>query len=373
MTQQTDVTTTRDPLPQNVPLISTEIAGPDPELHIRGRSLYDLAERCSLPDLHALLFYGELPSAELSADLQCRVAETADIDPSVQERVAGLPWHLSLLEALRFALLELNHFNEHRDDSGVEASIDFCLRTQTQLMQLLANRYCSNQGVPLPPAPADLDYVDQFLLQFRGVPAEPLERQVVTVISLLFATDPECPSDVAARAVAAGGGDLGTALLAASSASRVEEIGRTAEKVFEFLDEIECEADVETLLERLSAGEQRLPGVVPGASAGDDPREEILSGYCLSLADDREQAGFERLVTQIEQVVPDVQLTVAWPLARIFHYLGLEHELIAPLLTIARFPGWTAHFLEQLGHPLDCGWRYIGPEFRPVEGEDSQL
>jgi citrate synthase len=173
--------------------------------------------------------------------------------------------------------------------------------------------------------------------------------------------------------VAAGGGDLGTVLLAASSASRAEEIGRAAEEVFEFLDEIECEADVETLLDRLTAGELKLPGVVPVERGEDDPRAEILSGYCLSLADDREQAGFERLVAQIEQAAPDSKLTVAWPLARIFHYLGLEHELIAPLLTIARFPAWTAHYLEQFGHLLNCGWRYIGPEFRLEEGEDSQL
>lgn len=373
MTQQTGVTSESDPLPQDAPLIPTEISGSVPEPHIRGHSLYDLAERCSLADLQALLLYGELPSAELRADMQCRVAELADVDPSVRERVASLPWHLSLLEALRFALLELNHFHERRDDWHADAAIDFCLRSQRQLMQLLANRYCSNQGVPLPPASADLDYVDQFLLQFRGVPPEPLERQVVTAISILFATEPECPSDVAARAVAAGRGDVSAALLAASSAAPAEEIARTSEEVFEFLDEIECEADVETLLERLAAGERRLPGVLPAELAGDDPREEILSGYCAALADDREQGGFETLVKQIEQAAPECRFTAAWPLARIFHYLGLEHDLIAPLLTIARFPGWTAHYLEQFGHPLNCGWRYRGPEFRLENGEDSEL
>lgn len=373
MTHQTDVTTKREPLPQDVPLITTEIAGTTPEPHIRGRSLYDLAERASLSDLHALLFYGELSSPELAADLQCRVAELTEIDPSVRERVAGLPWHLSLPESMRFALLELKHFDERRDDSHVEAAIDFCLRTQRQLLQLLAMRYCANQGVPLPPAAEHLDYIDQFLLQFRGVPAEPLERQVITVISILFATEPECPSDLAARAVAAGGGDLGTALLAASSASRAEELARAAEAVFEFLDEIECDADVDDLLERLAGEEIELPGGIPAELAQADLKEEILSGYCVSLGDDREQAGFETLVSQIEQASSGVKLTVAWPLARLFHYLGLEHELIAPLLIIARFPGWTAHYLEQLGHPLNCGWRYTGPEFRLEDGGDSQL
>lgn len=373
MTHQTNVTKRQKPHPQDALRIATEIAGRVPELHIRGRSLYDLAERASLADLHALLFYGELSSSELAADMQCRVAELVDIDPSVGERVAGLPWHLSLLESLRFALLELTHFNEHHDETHVEATIDFSLRTQKQLLQLLAIRYCSNQGVPLPAAPADLDYVDQFLLQFRGVPAEPLERQVITVISVLFATDPECASDVAARAVAAGGGDLGSALLSAASACRAAEIARTAEAVFEFLDELECEADVEALLEGLTAGELTLPGVVSAEIAEADPREEILSGYCLSLADDRGQAGFETLVAQIEQASPEIKLTVAWPLARLFHYLGLEHELIAPLLTITRFPAWTAHYLEQLGHPLNCGWQYLGPDFHSEDGGDSLL
>lgn len=348
------------------PLIDTEIGSRTPEFQIRGYSLYDLSENATLTDLNSLLFYGELCSAEMAADLQSRIQELPSVDPSVQERVASLPFHISIHEALRFALLELSQFDEHLDNPHVEATIDRCLQLQKQLLQLMAMRYCGSQGVPMPAAPPNLDLIDQFLLTFRGVPSEPLERQVVSTILLLFATDPECPSDLAARTVAAANGDFGPAILSAMSASCIPEITRDAEAVFQFLDEIDSEADVDEMLDQIQSGELQPPAMCEDPHK-DDPREEILTVHCMSLASDREQTGFETLVSRIEQACPNHQTKVAWPLARLFHYLGLEHELIAPLLTVARMPAWTAHYLEQLGHPLHFGWRYTGPESRTIE------
>lgn len=351
-------------------LIDTEIDGRRPQLQIRGYSLYDLAERATMTDLNALLFYGDLSSPEMAADLQSRIQELPNADASVQERVAGLPFHLSMYEAMQFALLELSHFDEHHDHPHAEATIDRCLQLQKQLLQLMAVRYCSSQGVPMPAGPPTFDLIDQYLLSFRGVPSEPIEKQVVSVIMLLFATDPECPSDVAVRAIAAANGEFGPALLAAMSASCIPQITRDAEAVFQFLDEIDCEADVDQMLEQIEAGELIPPAMIE-AQTEEDPREEVLTAHCLALADDREQSGFETLVTRIEHACPHRQTTVAWPLARIFHYLGLEHELIAPLLTITRMPAWTAHYLEQLGNPLNCGWKYTGPTSRKIDDADD--
>ena len=55
------------------PMIETEIGSRDPELQIRGYSIYDLCENASLQDLNALMFYGDLSSPERDADLQIRV------------------------------------------------------------------------------------------------------------------------------------------------------------------------------------------------------------------------------------------------------------------------------------------------------------
>jgi len=356
---------------ESPPIIDTEIGGRQPEVQIRGYSLYDLAERATMTDLNSLLFYGDISSPEMAADLQSRIQELPNVDASVLERVAGLPFHLSMFESMQFALLELSQFDEHQDNPHVEATIDRCLQLQKQLLQLMAVRYCSSQGVPMPAAPANLDLVDQYLLSFRGVPSEPIERQVVSTIMLLFATDPECPSDVAARAVAAVNGEFGPALLAAMSASCIPTMTRDAEAVFQFLDEIDCEADVDQMLEQIEAGELKPPAMTDELNTEEDPREEILTAHCLALAEDREQSGFETLVTRIEHACPHKKTTVAWPLARLFHYLGLEHELIAPLLTVARMPAWTAHYLEQLGNPLNCGWRYTGPDSRKIEEFDE--
>jgi PAS domain-containing protein len=56
---------------------------------------------------------------------------------------------------------------------------------------------------------------------------------------------------------------------------------------------------------------------------------------------------FPLIAVELERAVAPRKLGPVWSIARMIHYLGLEHELVSPLLAVARIPCWTACFLEQ--------------------------
>jgi citrate synthase len=318
-----------------------------PEVSLRGEPLRDLAERCSFEDVAALLLYGSLPSVDLSADVQCRMAEIPPLDPAIDEWVRGLPWHLTLGETLKGALLILARFDERQDESEDESIIDRCLTVMVQLIRIVAMRYCLSQSVPLPREEGDDPLAGLFLQLVRGDASEALERQALDTFLVLNSIEPEAPSDLAVRAVAAGGGEYHEALLAGCSAGGFARHDRETAAVIEFLDRIESEKDLHRVADELRTGGRDVPALAERLSACEQMRNALLMARCRELSIDRRQEGFEQIVTELEAAVAPRVLRPAWGVARLFHYLGLEHELLEPLLALARIPCWTACFLEQ--------------------------
>lgn len=318
-----------------------------PEVSLRGEPLRELAGTQSFEDVAALLLYGSLPSVELSADVQCRLAEVSPLDPAIDERIRSLPWHLSLCEALKSGLMLLSQFDERSDDNGPETTIDLCLSTLVQSVRMIALRYCVSQSVPLPREGVVDEIAGLFLELSRGEEPDELDRKMLDTFLVLHTIEPGSPSDVAVRAVAAGGGEHHEALLAGISASDLERKTSELSDVVEFLDRIESEEGLVSVCGAISAGRLEAPGLCDQFSKCELVRNELLNELCRELSIEREQEGFERVARELERAVAPQQLRPVWAAARLFHYLGLEHELVSPLLALARIPCWTACYLEQ--------------------------
>lgn len=318
-----------------------------PDVSLRGEPLRELAGTHSFEDVAALLLYGSLPSVDLSADVQCRLAEVPPLDPAIDERIRSLPWHLSLCEALKSGLMLLSQFEERSADSGPETTIDLCLSTLVQSIRLIALRYCVSQSVPLPREGVVDEIAGLFLELSRGEEPDDLDRKVLDTFLVLHAIEPGSPSDVAVRAVAAGGGEFHEALLAGISASDLERKTCELAEVVEFLDRIESEEELVSVCGEISAGRLETPELCDQLSKCELLRNELLNELCRELSIEREQEGFERIARELERAVAPRQLRPVWAGARLFHYLGLEHELVSPLLALARIPCWTACYLEQ--------------------------
>lgn len=347
-------------LPDDGAPLETRISGWLPALHYRGWPVSELQPH-TWEETVALLIYGVRPDADLIADTLSRLAEAPRLEPAVQETVNGLPWPLSLMEVLRSGLDSLSHFDENPDDRSVDAHIDRFLNCLPHVAQMIASRYCSTQGVPCLQSDDHDSLAARLLLQLRGLPPSELEREVFSSLLVLFAEEPDCPAALAVRATAGATGDVYSALMSGLSVLQRSHPGLDAEDAFLWLDELESSDAVDRAEAELRQHRDPPPGFT-SAGAVADPRPDLLKQLCRRLAADREQTAFEELADRFETLVreelgrvPDV----AWPLARLFHYLGLEHELVGPLVLLARISGWAAHYLEQYGQPLRMSWRYV--------------
>jgi citrate synthase len=102
-----------------------------------------------------------------------------------------------------------------------------------------------------------------------------------------------------------------------------------------------------------------------------DPRAQIIKRHCETLARARGDMNLEQTAEIIERIVQaekGLPANVDWPVARLYHYLGLEIDLYTPLFVVARVAGWAAHVIEQLSNnriyrPMG---RYVGPAPRKV-------
>lgn len=336
--------------------LTTAVSGREPAPHLRGIPLSELVRQPRFMDLFHLLTEGELPTPEQSSDLQSRWLELPPLDPTIREQVLGLPWNVTPVEALRAAVVTLAQDVERQD----ELPQDQCLRLLTELSELVAARYCATQGVPLTPSPEGECQAGRLLTQLCGQPPESIDRDAFGAIFLLLADPPGSPSTLAVRAAAAGGVPFPMAMLTGLAAFEFASWSDEAQSIFDGLDEVESLDGFESLWERIREDEQLPVGFRRDVLSRSEV--ELLTVQCRLLADDRGQTGFEELAELFAQRVAGElggEPTLLWPLTRLFHYLGLDFELVAPLACLARMPGWCAHYLEQSERPLTIEFRYL--------------
>lgn len=336
--------------PPAAPSMSNAISGLAPVRHYRGVPLDELAREMEYPGAVMLLMTGVTPGPEQLADMQSRWAELEPIDPSVRESVLALPWNVSLLDCLRSGLLNLSHYIE--PDLLPEEQ---CLRLMSELAELIAIRYCATQGVPLPEVAPSEWLTSRLLTQLCGESPSQLDQSALDRFFLVFAEVPGGASTVAVRATSAAGADVASAILCGLSAFEYIAAGETADKAYELLDEIESIDQFEAVADRVMQEESLPPGFAPRAENRDDVPVRLLTETCRQLADDRGQPGYEDLAESFERRLAEERgaaPTILWPTARLFYYLGLEYELLAPLAALGRLPGWCAHYCDQRGKPL---------------------
>lgn len=319
------------------------ISGLTPRFHYRGQPLEELARTTSYWEVACLLIDGESPSQDRLADWQSRWEEIPLVDATARDHIVALPWNVSLLESLRSGLVFLSHFEERNEegDDGPERAV--CLLSD--LATLTSVRYCATQGVPLPEyAPSD-DLSTRLLTQLCGEPPGELEHAAFDRLLLLLAESPGAPSSVAVRAAADAGATLSEAVVSGLYAFEGRGWGTRAEEIYELLDAIESEEQLNAVCDRF-CDEETIPPGFEFAPACDE-RTALLTELCRRLGEDRNQAGYEELALQFERQVAVEQGLVPqpiWALTRLFHYLGLELELIPPLAALARIPAWCAHY-----------------------------
>jgi len=335
------VRTAEEALHQGLPAIESRLSViRDGRLYYRGKDVVSLAVTCTLEQVAALLWAGDLAS-ELPDEPVAPPQEWR----TLLRLAAGLP-PLETFEVLLPLLAA-------RDSGAYDAQPVSVQRIGLKIVRLL-----SAAAVGAKPSRTETAQV----LQEGWPTASPGDRALLRAALVLYADNGINPSSFTARCVASAGSTPYAVVLAGLAALQGTKHGGACERAEALLDEAADAAGARRVVEaRLRRGEP-IPGFGHPLYPAGDPRGALL----LQLV--TEQHGRARdvaLATALVHAVRDLtgQLpNVDFGVVALCRALKLPPGASLALLGIGRTVGWIAHGLEQYqeGRLIRPRARYAG-------------
>jgi citrate synthase len=293
-------------------------------LYYAGRDVVTLAKSCSIEQVAALLWMG---------DLHAPFPDDVLVPPS-WKAVAGVAAGLPPLEALQVFLPVAAAHDVHAFDLRAAA----VQRAGARILRLLAGA-----AVGLRPSRAPVAQV----LQRRWAPDDPQVATLLQAALVLYADNGLNPSSFSARCVASAGSTPYAVVSAGLAALQGSKHGGASERATGLLDEVHDARGAE----RAVAVRMRRGESVPGFGHPLYPQGDPRGAYLMQLiAEHRPKSMEVKVALALMRAVRDLMNehpTVDFGVVTLCRALGLPPGASLALLGVGRIVGWIAHGLEQ--------------------------
>ncbi len=338
-------------------------------LRYRGYAFESLADQASFEEVAYLLLYGELPKAAELLAFRERLAATRELPAPLVELLRTLSPSVPLIDVMRSGASLLAHWDPDVADNSREACLRKAERLLAQLpMILAAAARLREEKEPVPPRP-ELNLAANVLFMLTRVEPTEAQARAMDVSLILYAEHEFNASTFTARVIASTLSDLHSAVTGAIGALKGSLHGGANERVLEVLQEVGGAERAEAWTREALAAKRLIMGFGHRVHLDGDPRATYLRPWCARLAAETGHEEMERAAEVVEAVMrseKNLAPNLDWPMARLYHYLGLPGDVFTPLFVIGRLAGWSAHVMEQAAknriiHPRA---QYVGPAAR---------
>jgi len=338
------------------------VEGQAGELVIAGHRVEDLAARRGFEDVCRLLWDGELPTAEQTAELRRRLGRRrSEVHRVITER---------RIEAIKDPMDSLRSILATFESSGdlVEDAV-----TMLAAVPVASAWWWSAQTRSRLPEPRDglstaADYLRMISRQSPSTATvRGLERYLVTVSDHGMNA-----STFTARVIASTRSDLISAVVGAVGALKGPLHGGAPGPVLEMLDAIGTPERAEEWLRGELDGGRRIMGMGHRVYRVRDPRAAVLEHAITELV--KEQATERLLLARSVERVAEAVLAERHPeralkanvefyTAVLLEAVGVPRELFSATFALGRMAGWTAHVMEQRAEDrlIRPQSEYVGP------------
>lgn len=340
----------------------SEVDGEAGRLVIGGYEVEALTGSVTFEDVCALLWEGQLPSAEQRERIRQDLADA-------RQRAAGLLPDLGNalalpdgMDALRASMAHLVPAPGVANASIAGAAAVFAagwLRTQ--------------MGQPTVAPDPSLSHAADYLRMIAGTPAPAalvagLDAYLVTVSDHGLNA-----STFAARVVTSTGSDPVSAIVAAIGALKGPLHGGAPGPVLDMLDAIGAPDRAEAWIENELASGRRIMGMGHRIYRVRDPRAAVLERAVAALEASGHTTSRLALARAVERVAesalsakyPDrpLRANVEFYTSVLLDAVGLPRVLFSPTFAVSRAAGWCAHVAEQraVGKLIRPASKYVGP------------
>lgn len=205
------------------------------------------------------------------------------------------------------------------------------------------------------------------LMHALSLPPTTENSEALRAILILMADHELSPGTLSARVVASAGGTLHSCLASALCATSGVDVGRTYERVEDFLGHLQTKTVLVKRARQLHSQGQSVPGFDHPLYPKGDPRAaQLLDIARCRQHQSRELRAIFRFIDDMRSgadLFPRQELAVV-VLARA---MGLSRQTPAALFALGRLAGWVAHVQEQraAGTLLRPRAKYVDPATRP--------
>ncbi len=329
------------------------IDGQKGQLIYAGYDIYDLAEHASFEEVAYLLWNLQLPTrSELDALNALLIEERplSDLNRTLIEELAGksLP-----MRALEICVTALGALDANAEDFSPEQLRWTAARLTARMPTVVAAFHRRRQGLDIVPPRDDLGHAANFLWTLLGEEPTPLQAQVFDVAMTLHAEHEMNASTFSAIVTASTMSDMYSAIASAIGTLKGPLHGGANSAVFEMLEAIGDESNIESHIEAMLSRGERVMGIGHRVYKTTDPRAIILERLGEELAGTSPDRRYFDLSRKVRDYLGErlsgrpLYPNVDFFSASVYRMLGIPHDLYTPIFAVARIAGWSAHLLEQ--------------------------
>ena len=330
------------------------IDGQQGQLIYAGYDIYDLAERASFEETAFLLWNLSLPTLRELSDLQDLLIEErplSDLNRILIDELAGsnaLP-----MRALEICVTALGALDPGSSDFSQEQLKRTAARLTARMPTVVAAFHRRRQGLDVIAPRDDLGHAANFLWTLTGEEPSELQAKVFDVAMTLHAEHEMNASTFSAIVTASTMSDMYSAIASAIGTLKGPLHGGANSAVFEMLEEIGDEGNIESHIEAMLARGERVMGIGHRVYKTTDPRAIILEELGEELAASSPDRRYFDLSRKVRDYLAErlsgrpLYPNVDFFSASVYRMLGIPHDLYTPIFAVARIAGWSAHLLEQ--------------------------
>jgi citrate synthase len=284
-------------------------------------------------------------------DLKARLASYRDLPKGMIDLLKSMPRWTPPMSAIRTAISALGCFDEHAEETSMDANREKAMRLIAQIPIVTAYFHRSRQGKSLLPPDPSLGEAANFLYLIDGEKPSAEKVNTLDLCYVLHADHGMNASTFSARVTIATLSDMYSAITSAIGTLKGPLHGGANEGVIKMLQDIGTPDKVDAYIEECLVHKKKIMGIGHRIYKTLDPRAPHLKRMAQVLSAKLGEPKWIQMSDRIAEIMlkkKGLNANVDFYSATVYYSLGIPTDLFTPIFAIARTAGWTAHVLEQL-------------------------
>ena len=329
------------------------IDGQKGQLIYAGYDIYDLAEHASFEETAYLLWNLNLPTRAELSELKSLLIDERPLSDLNRSLITDLASVARPMRALEICVTALGALDPKSSDFSPQQLKWTAARLTARMPTVVAAFHRQRQGLDVIAPRDDLGHAANFLWTLTGEEPGEFEAHVFDVAMTLHAEHEMNASTFSAIVTASTMSDMYSAIASAIGTLKGPLHGGANSAVFEMLEAIGDESNIESHIEAMLARGERVMGIGHRVYKTTDPRAIILERLGEQLAETSPVRHYFDLSRKVRDFLAErlsgrpLYPNVDFFSASVYRMLEIPNDLYTPIFAVARIAGWSAHLLEQ--------------------------